>query len=99
MDTTVTMVFVSGKSLTLASSVYSLILKHAHFSGSSVAMASVYKVMVEKVIVFSTDSLYGAVSYLFGCFYVFNMQYPKELLATFEFIQRYGEPIFSLKLS
>ena len=56
--------------------------------GQSVVAVTRYVVMVERLVLYKTNSLYAATSYMFACYYVFNMEFPKDLIGTLEFMQR-----------
>ena len=52
------------------------------------AAARCYIVTVERLVVYRTETFFAAVAYLFACYFVFNVEYPKKLVATLEFMQR-----------
>ena len=49
--------------------------------------AHCYIVVEEELVVYRTEA-FDAVTYLSNCYNAFNMEYPKKLAATLEFMQR-----------
>ena len=56
--------------------------------GQSVVAVTRYVVMGERFVLYKIDILYAETSCMFACYYVFNMEYPKDLIRTLEFMQR-----------
>lgn len=48
-----------------------------------------FSVVVEDVIIMHTNNFVDAYSALMASFYVFNLEYPRELQGTFSFVQKY----------
>ncbi|XP_077969288.1 uncharacterized protein LOC144423010 [Styela clava] len=57
--------------------------------GNTVATAETFYVIAEREVVCSCGSFFEAVAFQFASFYVFNIEYPKKALLTFDFIQRF----------
>ncbi|XP_077965973.1 uncharacterized protein LOC120329136 [Styela clava] len=57
--------------------------------GNTVATAETFYVIAEREVVCPCRSFFEAVAFQFASFYVFNIEYPKKALLTFDFIQRF----------
>ncbi|XP_077973987.1 uncharacterized protein LOC144429691 [Styela clava] len=57
--------------------------------GNTVATAETFYVIAEREVVCSCRSFFEAVAFQFASLYVFNIEYPKKALLTFDFIQRF----------
>ena len=58
------------------------------FAGDSAATGKKFKTVVKKEVMITCSDFFEAASLMFASYYVFNLQYPYQALATMEFVHR-----------
>jgi len=68
-----------------------------YIPGSSVFAVSESILVVDGQVLGRFNSFSSARALLFGSYYIFNIQYPKEAAGTLEFLQRYNQLLCSIE--